>query len=62
MLAAKETFLPEFPFFILDELTLSYDPARLRQIVNYVKRRVPYIIVTSLTSEGTGIPTVEYEA
>jgi DNA repair exonuclease SbcCD ATPase subunit len=62
MLAAKETFLPEFPFFILDELTLSYDPARFRQILNYVKRRVPYIIVTSLTSEGTGKPTVTYEA
>jgi DNA repair exonuclease SbcCD ATPase subunit len=61
MLAAKETFLPDFPFFILDELTLSYDPARLKHIVNYIKQRVPYVIVTSLTSEGTGRPTVAYE-
>jgi DNA repair exonuclease SbcCD ATPase subunit len=61
MLAAKDTFLPDFPFFILDELTLSYDPARFRHVVNYVKQRVPYIIVTSLTSEGTGKPTVTYE-
>ena len=61
MLAAKETFLPDFPFFILDELTLSYDPARFGHVVNYVKQRVPYIIVTSLTSEGTGKPTVTYE-
>jgi hypothetical protein len=62
MLAAKETFLPDFPFFILDELTLSYDPARFRQITNYIRRRVPYVIVTSLTSEGTGKPTVTHEA
>ena len=62
MLAAKETFLPEFPFFILDELTLSYDPARFKQILSYVRRRVPYVVVTSLTSEGTEKPTVTYEA
>ncbi len=61
MLAAKDTFLPDFPFFILDELTLSYDPARFRHVVDYVKKRVPYVIVTSLTSEGTGKPTVTYE-
>jgi hypothetical protein len=62
MLAAKETFFPDFPFFILDELTLSYDPLRFRQILNYVRRRVPYVIVTSLTSEGTGKPAITYEA
>jgi|GEM_PF-5278436 DNA repair exonuclease SbcCD ATPase subunit len=61
MLAARDTFLPDFPFFILDELTLSYDPARFRRVVDYVKKRVPYVIVTSLTSEGTGKPTVTYE-
>lgn len=62
MLAAKETFLPDFPFFILDELTLSYDSARFKQILNYVKRRVPYIVVTALTSEERGEPIVTYEA
>ena len=62
MLAAKETFLPEFPFFILDELTLSYDPSRFKQILGYVRRRVPYVVVTSLTSERTEKPTVTYEA
>jgi DNA repair exonuclease SbcCD ATPase subunit len=61
MVAAKETFLPDFPFFIVDELTLSYDPARFRRIVDYIGRNVPYVIVTSLTSEGTGRPEVEYE-
>ena len=52
MLAAKETFLPDFPFFIIDELTQSYDPERFRQIVNYMRKRVPYVIVTSLVEAG----------
>jgi len=52
MLAAKETFLPDFPFFIIDELTQSYDPERFRQIVNYMRKRVPYVIVTSLIEAG----------
>jgi len=58
MLAAKETFLPDFPLFIVDELTLSYDPDRFWRIMNYIKRRVPYLIVTSLTSSLTGNPEV----
>jgi len=58
MLAAKETFLPNFPLFIVDELTLSYDPERFWRIMNYIKRRVPYLIVTSLTSSSTGKPEV----
>ena len=61
MLAAKETFLPDFPLFIVDELTLSYDPERFWRIMNYIKRRVPYVIVTSLTSSLTGKPEVIHE-
>ncbi len=61
MLAAKETFLPNFPLFIVDELTLSYDPERFKQIVNYVKQRVPYVIVTSLTGGEVEKPEVTYE-
>jgi len=62
MLAAKETFLPDFPLFIIDELTLSYDPERFRHIVNYIRRRVPYVIVTSLVSSGVGGLQIAYEA
>jgi len=58
MLAAKETFLSDFPLFIVDELTLSYDPERFWRIMNYIKRRVPYVIVTSLTSSLMGKPEV----
>jgi len=62
MLAAKDAFLPDFPLFIVDELTLSYDPERFRQIVSYITKRVPYVIVTSLASSGTGGIQVTYEA
>ncbi|RLI12574.1 hypothetical protein DRO35_02720 [Candidatus Bathyarchaeota archaeon] len=58
MLAAKETFLPEFPLFIVDELTLSYDPERFWRLMEYVKRRVPYLIVTSLSSSLSDTPKV----
>jgi len=58
MLAAKETFLPEFPLFIVDELTLSYDPERFWRLMEYIKRRVPYLIVTSLASSPLDIPKV----
>ena len=61
MLAAKETFLPDFPFFIIDELTLSYDPERFRHIMNYIQQHVPYVIVTTLTSRGIrGEPEVTF--
>ncbi len=61
MLAAKETFLPDFPFFIIDELTLSYDPQRFRHIMNYIQQHVPYVIVTTLASAGIrGEPEVTF--
>jgi len=61
MLAAKETFLPDFPFFIVDELTLSYDPQRFRHIMNYIQQHVPYVIVTTLVSTGIrGEPEVTF--
>ena len=62
MLAAKDTFLPDFPFFIIDELTLSYDPERFKQIVNYMTQRVPYVIVSSLASIEAGGLRVVHEA
>ena len=48
MLAAKEEYLPDFPFFVLDELTTSYDLTRFKTIVDYLQRTTPYTIVTAL--------------
>ena len=58
MLAAKETFLSDFPIFIIDELTLSYDHKRFEQVVSYLKRRIPYVIVTSLSKSGEKKPQI----
>jgi len=48
MLAGKQEYLPEFPMFILDELTTSYDPTRFKEIINYLQKTTPYTIVTAL--------------
>ena len=48
MLAGKEEYLPDFPFFVLDELTTSYDPTRFKTIIDYLQGTVPYTIVTAL--------------
>jgi hypothetical protein len=61
MLAAKETFLSDFPLFIIDELTLSYDHKRFEQVISYLKQRIPYVIVTSLSKTREKQPQVIYE-
>lgn len=39
--------LPDFPFFVLDELTTSYDPTRFKTIVDYLQRTKTYTIATA---------------
>ena len=52
MLAGKEEYLPDFPFFILDEITTAYDPVKFEKIIKYIKKVVPYVIVTTLAPSG----------
>ena len=47
MLAGREAYIPEFPFFIADE-TSFFDPTRFKRIVNYVSEQVPYTVITRL--------------
>lgn len=54
MLAGKEEYLPEFPMFVLDELTTSYDPTRFKTIISYLQQTVPYTIVTALAPYQKG--------
>lgn len=49
ILAGKLQYVPDFPMFVLDELTLSYDPTRFKRILEYLKEVVPYVIVTALS-------------
>ncbi|HUY01058.1 MAG TPA: AAA family ATPase [Candidatus Deferrimicrobium sp.] len=49
LVAAKEEFVPTFPFFVIDEVITSYDPSRFEIIKNYIKDVTEYVIVTGLS-------------
>lgn len=63
MLAGREEYIPNYPLFVLDKVTLDYDPTRFNMILDYLtQREVPYILVTIAQSveEGSGQLEVEY--
>ncbi|MFX1515469.1 MAG: archaea-specific SMC-related protein [Promethearchaeota archaeon] len=63
MLAGREEYLPDYPLFVLDKVTLDYDPTRFEMILDYLSRRkVPYTLVTLAQSiqEGSGKLEIEY--
>jgi len=57
MLAGKEEYLPDFPFFVLDEVTTAYDPTRFKKIIDYIsqKTKTKYVIVTAFSPTGDKI-------
>ncbi|MBU4501311.1 MAG: hypothetical protein KKA79_01870 [Nanoarchaeota archaeon] len=55
MLAGKEEYLPDFPFFVLDEVTTAYDPKRFEKIIDYLHHHVPYVVVTALAPTGEAL-------
>ncbi|NHJ00843.1 MAG: hypothetical protein EAX86_01820 [Candidatus Heimdallarchaeota archaeon] len=63
MLAGREEYIADYPLFVLDKVTLDYDPTRFEMILDYLtQRKVPYIIVTLAQSieEASGNLEVEY--
>ena len=54
-IALKETYVPDIPFFIVDEVVVSYDGARKGKILDYLdeiaKEDDLYVIVTKLSEE-----------
>lgn len=56
-IALKETYLPDIPFFIVDEVVMSYDREKKQRILDYLgqmaKEKELYIVVTKL-SETAG--------
>ncbi len=63
MLAGREEYIADYPLFVLDKVTLDYDPSRFQMILDYLtQREVPYIIVTTAQSieESSGRLEVEY--
>jgi hypothetical protein len=51
LLSAKNEYVNDFPFFVLDEVITSYDPERFKIMKNYLKESEDYIIVTELASD-----------
>ena len=51
----KETYLPDIPFFIIDEVILSFDENRKRKILTYLNEQAKqnnwFIIVTRLSED-----------
>ncbi len=63
MLAGREEYLSDYPLFVLDKVTLDYDPTRFEMILDYLSlRKVPYTLVTLAQSiqEGSGQLEIEY--
>lgn len=58
LLAAKKNYVRDFPFFVLDELITSYDPARFEVVKEYLKRGEDYIILTELSEKAKEVEVV----
>lgn len=62
LIASKQEYLPEFPFFVLDELITSYDPTRFKKILDYIKGITDYVVVTELSGEELAGLKIEYKS
>lgn len=55
-IALRETYLPDIPFFIVDEVVVSYDEERKQRILDYLgqmaKKKELYVIVTKLSEKA----------
>jgi len=55
-IALRETYLPDIPFFIVDEVVVSYDEGRKQRILDYLgemaKEKGLYVIVTKLSERA----------
>ena len=52
LIAAKEEYLPDFPFFVIDEIITSYDEDRMQKIKKYTANITDYVLVTQLKPES----------
>ena len=48
LIAGKQEYLPDYPFFVLDELVTSYDPERFEKLKDYISNVTDYVVVTQL--------------
>jgi len=58
LLAAKQTYVKDFPFFVLDELITSYDPTRFEAVKDYLKQSNDYVLITELSSQAREVEVI----
>lgn len=58
LLSAKQTYVKDFPFFVLDELITSYDPVRFAAVKDYLKRSNDYVFITELSSQAREVEVI----
>ena len=47
-IAAKEIYIPDFPFFVIDDNMKSYDMDQYNSIIRYLESCVDYVLITQL--------------
>jgi len=62
LIASKQEYLPDVPFFVLDELITSYDPTRFKRIQEYIKGITDYVVVTELSGKESQSLEIEHKA
>ncbi len=51
-IAAKNTYIPDFPFFVIDDNMKTYDPEQYDSIVRYLESIVEYVLISQLVSRS----------
>ena len=47
-ISAKENYIPEFPFFVIDDNMRTYDPDQYDSITRYLEEVVDYVLISQL--------------
>jgi len=51
-IAAKKTYIPDFPFFVIDDNMKTYDPEQYDSIVRYLESIVEYVLISQLVTRS----------
>jgi len=58
LLSAKNEYVQDFPFFVLDELITSYDPKRFDIVKDHLKRSEDYVVITELATDISDVEVI----
>ena len=61
-LSLKETYIPDVPFFLLDDVAEDFDPDRRNVIFNYLKDKAEendWFVVVTKVREDVEKPTIK---